>query len=133
VHLHRVLQQIRAAGARVGVVLNPHTPLEGLRYVLDDIDVVLLMTVNPGFGGQAFIPAVVPKIAELRREIVRRGLATEISVDGGIAADTAGTVCAAGASLLVAGAAVFGQPDYRAAIAGIRTAGERGWASGQSP
>lgn len=131
VHLHRTLQQIRAAGADVGVVLNPHTPLDGLRYVLADIDVVLLMTVNPGFGGQAFIPAVVPKIRELRAEIERRSLGVEISVDGGIGPETAPVVAEAGANVLVAGAAVFGRPDYRAAIAQIREAGERGWRTGR--
>ncbi len=129
VHLHRTVQQIRSLGKRVGVSLNPHTPIDVLRVVLPDLDVVLLMTVNPGFGGQAFIPAVVPKIRELRDEIDRRGLKVEIAVDGGIAPDTARTVGEAGATVLIAGAAIFGKPDYAKAITEIRTEAERGLAA----
>lgn len=121
-HLHRVVQQIRGLGKRVGVSLNPATGIEGLRVVLPDLDQVLVMSVNPGFSGQAFIPAVVPKMRELQGEIARRGLSTQIAVDGGIARETAGTVAAAGATLLVAGNAVFKTPDYAAAIAEIRAA-----------
>jgi ribulose-phosphate 3-epimerase len=128
VHLHRTLQQIRALGKRTGVSLNPHTPATVLDVVLPDIDSVLIMTVNPGFGGQAFIPAVVDKMAGLADTIRRRGLATEIAVDGGVGPDTAATVAAAGATVLIAGAAVFGTPDYRAAINTIRAAAERGLA-----
>jgi ribulose-phosphate 3-epimerase len=128
VHLHRTLQQIRALGKRTGVSLNPHTPAAVLDVVLPDIDSVLIMTVNPGFGGQAFIPAVVDKMAGLADTIRRRGLATEIAVDGGVGPDTAATVAAAGATVLIAGAAVFGTPDYRAAINTIRAAAERGLA-----
>jgi ribulose-phosphate 3-epimerase len=124
-HLHRVVQQIRGLGKKVGVSLNPHTPIDVLDVVLPDLDSVLLMTVNPGFGGQAFIPAVVPKIRALRDEIQRRGLGVAIAVDGGIGPETAGTVVEAGATVLVAGAAVFGKPDYAQAIRDIRTAAER--------
>ena len=126
VHLHRAVQQIRGLGRRAGVSLNPHTPNQFLDVVLPDLASVLMMTVNPGFGGQAFIPAVLPKIRSLADEIARRGLATEIAVDGGVAPDTAASVAEAGASVLIAGAAVFGKPDYRAAIAEIRAAAERG-------
>lgn len=129
VHLHRTVQQIRSLGKRPGVSLNPHTPIDVLKVVLPDLATVLIMTVNPGFGGQAFIPAVVPKIRELRQEILRRGLDVEIVVDGGISGKTAATVAEAGASVLVAGAAVFGQADYRRAISDIRAEAERGAAA----
>jgi ribulose-phosphate 3-epimerase len=125
-HLHRTIQQIRGLGKKAGVSLNPHSPLDVLDVVLPDLDSVLLMTVNPGFGGQAFIPAVVPKIRALRQQIDRRGLAVEIAVDGGISPETAATVTEAGATVLVAGAAVFGKPDYAEAISQIRAAAERG-------
>ncbi len=126
VHLHRAVQQIRALGRRAGVSLNPHTPVQVLDVVLEDLASVLIMTVNPGFGGQAFIPAVLPKMRQLADEIDRRGLRTEIAVDGGVGPDTAASVTEAGARVLIAGAAVFGKPDYRAAIAEIRAAGEQG-------
>jgi ribulose-phosphate 3-epimerase len=121
-HLHRTVQQIRALGKRASVAVNPHTPIDGLDVVLPDLAMVLLMTVNPGFGGQAFIPAVLPKIRALRAEIQRRGLDVDIEVDGGIAPSTVRTVVDAGANVLVAGSAVFGAPggDYRSAIAGLR-------------
>jgi ribulose-phosphate 3-epimerase len=109
------------------VSLNPHTPIDILDIVLPDLACVLLMTVNPGFGGQAFIPAVLPKVRALREEIDRRGLDVDISVDGGIGPETAAQVTEAGANVLVAGAAVFGKPDYRRAIADIRAAADRGW------
>lgn len=126
VHLHRTLQHIRKLGARPGVSLNPHTPLDVLRYVLDELDTVLIMTVNPGFGGQAFIPAMLDKIRWLTDEISRRGLNVDVAVDGGVDAATAGKVAAAGARVLVAGAAVFGTKDYRSAIASIRAAADAG-------
>jgi ribulose-phosphate 3-epimerase len=126
VHLHRVVQQIRGLGKKPGVSLNPHTPIDVLDVVLPDLASVLIMTVNPGFGGQAFISAVVPKIRALRDEIDRRGLQVDIEVDGGIGPETAPIVAEAGASILVAGAAVFGKPDYAAAISEIRAAAERG-------
>jgi ribulose-phosphate 3-epimerase len=119
-HLHRTLQAIRAAGARPAVALNPSTGLEAVEYVLADCEMVLLMTVNPGFGGQQYIEAVTGKIRALRSLASARGQALDIEVDGGIKPDTAGKVAAAGANVLVAGTAVFGQEDYRAAVAAIR-------------
>jgi len=121
-HLHRTIQHIRGLGKRASVAVNPHSPLGGLDVVLPDLDMVLLMTVNPGFGGQQFIDAVVPKISELREEIASRRLEVDIEVDGGIAPDTVAAVVAAGANVLVAGSAIFGAPgrDYRAAMAALR-------------
>ncbi|WP_058301647.1 ribulose-phosphate 3-epimerase [Gorillibacterium timonense] len=123
-HLNRTLQLIRDHGVKPGVVLNPATPLEWIKHVWDDVELVLLMTVNPGFGGQKFIPSVVPKIKELRRLLDERGLShVHIEVDGGIQAETAGIVAAAGADVLVAGNAVFGQSDRAQAIRAIREGG----------
>jgi ribulose-phosphate 3-epimerase len=121
-HLHRTVQQIKALGKRASVAVNPHSPLDGLEVVLPDLDMVLLMTVNPGFGGQKFIDAVVPKVSALRAEITRRKLSVDIEVDGGIGPETAPTVVAAGANVLVAGSAVFAAPghDYRQAIEALR-------------
>jgi ribulose-phosphate 3-epimerase len=121
-HLHRVVEQIRELGKKAAVAVNPHSPLEGLEVVLPELDMVLLMTVNPGFGGQKFIEAVVPKIRALRAEIDRRGLDLDIQVDGGIDAETAPVVTSAGATVLVAGSSVFHAPggDYRGAIAALR-------------
>jgi ribulose-phosphate 3-epimerase len=121
-HLHRTLQAIRAAGARPAVALNPSTPLSAVEWVLGDCDMVLVMTVNPGFGGQRYIDAGTRKVGELRALADRLNPALEIEVDGGVKPETAAAVAAAGANVLVAGTAVFGQPDYRAAIAGIRAA-----------
>ncbi len=129
VHLHRTIQHIKSLGKRAGASLNPHTSIDVLDVVLPDLNRVLLMTVNPGFGGQAFIPAVVPKIRRLRDEIDRRGLDVEIAVDGGITPATAAGVVEAGASVLVAGAAIFGQPDYRRAVDDIRAEASRGLAA----
>jgi ribulose-phosphate 3-epimerase len=125
-HLHRTIQAIRAAGARPSVSLNPATPLDCLEYVLGDLDMVLLMTVNPGFGGQSHIPAVTEKVRRLRRMADERGQQLEIQVDGGIKPSTVGAVAEAGANAFVAGTAVFGASDYRAAIQAIRVAAERG-------
>jgi ribulose-phosphate 3-epimerase len=122
-HLHRSLQAIRALGKKAGVSLNPATPEDTLEHVLDIVDLVLVMSVNPGFGGQAFIPAAGEKIARLRAMIGRRPI--DIEVDGGITPETASLVTAAGANVLVAGSAIFkgGKPDtYRANIAAIRNA-----------
>jgi ribulose-phosphate 3-epimerase len=119
-HLSRTIQHIRALGKRPSVALNPHTPLDPLRYVLDELAMVLLMTVNPGFGGQSFIPAVLPKVRELRAEITRRGLATDIEVDGGIKLENVHVVLEAGANVIVSGSGIFGRPDYAATIAGMR-------------
>jgi ribulose-phosphate 3-epimerase len=123
--LQRTLTQIREHKAQAGVVLNPHTSEDFLRYVLPDLDLVLLMTVNPGFGGQKFIPNVLPKIAAVRRLIDESGFDIELEVDGGIAPETAARVVAAGARMLVAGNAVFGQPDRRAALTALRAAAEQ--------
>lgn len=125
-HLHRSLQVIRATGARVGVSLNPHAPLALVEHVLEDVDLVLLMTVNPGFGGQKFIPNVLPKIRALREMIARRRLNVDIQVDGGINSRTVFEAAAAGANVFVAGSAVFGTSDYRQAIAEIRAEGQKG-------
>jgi ribulose-phosphate 3-epimerase len=124
-HLHRSLQAIRALGKRAGAVLNPATPTSHVQHVLDLVDQVLIMSVNPGFGGQSFIPSTIDKIAELKAMIGARAI--RIEVDGGINPETAGLVAAAGADTLVAGAAVFkGGPElYAANIAAIRTAAAR--------
>ncbi len=125
-HLHRTLQHIRSTGATAGVSLNPHTPPDVLDYVLELADMVLVMTVNPGFGGQDFIEACLPKIERIAETIQRRGLDTRVEVDGGITPETAPRVASAGATVLVAGTAVFGKPSYSDAIAALRTAAEGG-------
>jgi ribulose-phosphate 3-epimerase len=119
-HLHRVLQQIRALGKKASVTLNPHSGLETIEYVLENVDQVLIMSVNPGFGGQSFIPNVLPKIRALREEIEGRGLRVDIEVDGGIKPDNSAAVAAAGANVLVAGSAIFGHSDYKSIISAIR-------------
>jgi ribulose-phosphate 3-epimerase len=124
-HLHRTLQAIRAAGARPSVALNPSTPLSAVEWVLADCDMVLLMTVNPGFGGQRYIPACTEKVRQLRALADARGQTLEIEVDGGIKADTVAEVAAAGANVFVAGTAVFGAKDDAAAIRGLRQGAER--------
>jgi ribulose-phosphate 3-epimerase len=120
VHLHRTLSQIRDLGKVAGTVLNPATPLVQIEEVLDLCGIVLVMSVNPGFGGQAFLPSVVPKILALRQLCDERGLDTIIEVDGGLSGDNAWRVIDAGATAIVAGSAVFGAGDYAAAIAAIR-------------
>lgn len=124
IHLQRTLAEIRRLGMKAGVALNPSTPEDHLAYVLDDIDLVLVMSVNPGFGGQKFISAVVPKIRTIRAMFDKAGRHDVIiSVDGGINAETAKTVSDAGACLVVAGKSVYGSPDVAAAIREIRAAG----------
>jgi ribulose-phosphate 3-epimerase len=125
-HLHRTLQAIRAAGAKPAVALNPSTPAETVEYVLSDCEMVLVMTVNPGFGGQKYIPSCTEKIRRLRAMAERLQPKLEIQVDGGVKVETAGEIAAAGANVLVAGSAVYGAKDYRAAIAGIRDAAVKG-------
>jgi ribulose-phosphate 3-epimerase len=120
IHLHRVLSKIRALGKKAGVVLDPATPLELVEYVLHLCDVVLVMTVNPGFGGQSFLPEMLPKILRLRAMCAERGLRPEIEVDGGENATTAAQAAAAGATAIVAGSAIFGAKNYAKAIAEIR-------------
>jgi ribulose-phosphate 3-epimerase len=119
-HLHRTLQHIRSLGKKAGASLNPHMPEDILRYVMQALDLVLVMSVNPGFGGQKFIPEVLPKLAALRRMIDESGRAIDLEVDGGVKPGTAAQVAAAGADVIVAGSAVFEKPDYRAAIEAIR-------------
>lgn len=119
-HLHRALQQIRAAGCKAGVALNPATSPECLRYVLGDFDLALVMTVNPGFGGQTLIPACVNKIAAIRRMLDEAGQYALIEVDGGVNTRTAPMLMKAGADILVAGSALYGAPDAKAFIDAIR-------------
>jgi len=119
-HLHRTLQQIRGLGKKAGVSLNPHTSEDELRYVLEELDLILVMSVNPGFGGQAFIEAVLPKIERLRKMIDEAGLDIVLEVDGGVKPGTAKRVAEAGADMLVAGSAVFGAEDYGRAIEALR-------------
>ena len=121
-HLHRTIQSIKDAGMRASVVLNPATSLHALDEILPEVDMVLLMSVNPGFGGQRFLPATLDKIRTLRARIEERRLPVAIEVDGGVKADNAAEICAAGADVLVAGTAIFGQPDYGAAIRALRVA-----------
>ncbi|HYC59466.1 MAG TPA: ribulose-phosphate 3-epimerase [Thermoanaerobaculia bacterium] len=121
-HLQRALQMIRDGGAKAGIAINPATSVESLSTAIEFCDYVLVMTVNPGFGGQRFIEPVVPKIRHISGIIRERGLRVEIEVDGGIDARTAPVVVAAGASILVAGSAVFGQDDRPAAMQSIRDA-----------
>jgi ribulose-phosphate 3-epimerase len=120
IHLHRTLTQIRSLGKKAGVVLHPASPPELIEYVLHLCDIILVMTVNPGFGGQAFLPEMMPKIRRLRTICAERGLDPVIEVDGGENVTTAARAVAAGARAIVAGSAIFGTPDYAAAIAGIR-------------
>ncbi len=121
-HLHRTLGLIRQAGKKAGVSFNPATPAHVLPYVIGLVDVVLVMSVNPGFGGQQFLPEVLPKIAEIRRLIDASGCDIRLSVDGGIDVRTAPLVIAAGADVLVSGSAIFGTPDWAANVASLRVA-----------
>jgi ribulose-phosphate 3-epimerase len=124
-HLHRTLQLIRSLGKKPGIVLNPATPVDAIAHVLDLADLIMVMTVNPGFGGQAFIASQLSKIATIRRMIDATGRHIALQVDGGITSETAGQVLAAGADTLIAGTAVFGAADYAKAIAGLRAAAPR--------
>lgn len=119
-HLHRTLQAIRAAGMRAAVSLNPHTPVESIEYVLEDLDMVLIMSVNPGFGGQSFIPSALRKIRAVRDMATARGLTVDIQVDGGVKVSNAQDVIDAGANILVAGSAVFGASNFAETIAKLR-------------
>jgi ribulose-phosphate 3-epimerase len=121
-HLHRTLTRIRELGKKAGVVLNPATPLDSLEWILEEVDLVMLMSVNPGFGGQSFIPSTLTKIRELHGMIKARGLQVGIEVDGGIGPDNIGEVAAAGANIFVAGSAIFGQTDYRRVIERMKSA-----------
>lgn len=122
-HLHRTIQLIRSFGVKPGVVLNPHTPIESIQHVLEDVDMVLFMTVNPGFGGQKFIESVVPKVAALSKIIKERGLDIAIEIDGGINAETIVACAKAGATIFVAGSAIYGKEDRAQALQEIKQAG----------
>ena len=121
-HVDRTIQLIREHGCRPGLVFNPATPLDWLDYTLEKLDLVLLMSVNPGFGGQQFIPGVLPKISEVRRRVRERGRDVRVEVDGGIKVENIGAVAAAGADTFVAGSAIFGPKDYAATISAMRAA-----------
>ncbi|MFP8781769.1 ribulose-phosphate 3-epimerase [Planococcus plakortidis] len=123
-HLHRTIQLIRSFGVKPGVVLNPHTPIETIQHVLEDIDLVLFMTVNPGFGGQKFIHSVVPKVAALSQLIKDKGLSVDIQIDGGINEETIVPCAQAGANVFVAGSAIFGKQDRTQALQAIKKAGQ---------
>ena len=120
-HLHRTVQLIKSLDKKAGVSINPATPVNTLESILDEIDLVLVMTVNPGFGGQSFIESCLPKIAALRQMIDERGLDVELEVDGGVKADNINRIAEAGADVFVAGSAVFNSDDYRSTIATLRT------------
>jgi len=120
IHLHRTVHLIKSLGVKSGVVLNPATPLSVLDYILEDVELVLIMSVNPGFGGQKFIPSAIRKIEKLRTKIDTLGLDVIIEVDGGVNVDTISDVAQAGADICVAGSAVFGKPDYKKAIADLK-------------
>ena len=123
-HLHRTIQSIKERGVKAGVTLNPATPISSLQEILGDVDLVLIMSVNPGFGGQAFIPSVFKKIAEARRMLDQMKSHALLEVDGGIKVENTREIVAAGATVLVAGSAIFSQRDYTATITAMRAAGE---------
>lgn len=119
-HLHRLIQRVKECGKKVGVSLNPSTPVSSLEYILEDLDMVLVMSVNPGFGGQEFIPSMIPKIALLREMIDSKGLKTLIEVDGGVNIDNIKTIVNAGVDVVVMGSAFFKSGNYREFISAIR-------------
>ncbi len=125
-HVHRTIQLIKAQGCQAGLVLNPATPVEVLDYVLDDLDLVLLMSVNPGFGGQSFIPSALDKLRAVRRRIdaatARSGKAIRLEIDGGVKVDNIAEIAKAGADTFVAGSAIFGQPDYAGVVSAMKAA-----------
>ncbi|MDU5696386.1 MAG: ribulose-phosphate 3-epimerase, partial [Haemophilus parainfluenzae] len=120
-HIDRSLQLIRDHGCKAGLVFNPATPLSYLDYVLDKVDVILLMSVNPGFGGQSFLPSTLKKLQQARRLIDESGLDIRLEVDGGVKVDNIAEIAAAGADMFVAGSAIFGKPDYKQIIDQMRT------------
>jgi ribulose-phosphate 3-epimerase len=126
-HLQRTVARIKELGKRPGVVLNPATSLSSLDYILGDIDLVMLMSVNPGFGGQRFLPSTLDKIRSLRRRLDEEGRQIDIEVDGGVALQTIASIAAAGANVFVAGSAVFGSSNYKDTIATLRRLAEEAW------
>lgn len=125
-HAHRIVSAIHEAGAKAGIVINPATPVSSLEAIIDDLDLVLVMSVNPGFGGQKFIPSSVAKVAKVRALAKEHGVSPMIEVDGGVSEQNAGQICAAGANVIVAGSAVFKKDDRAAAIRAIKDAGQLG-------
>ena len=121
-HVHRTIQLIKSHGCKAGLVLNPATPIDALDWVLEDLDMVLLMSVNPGFGGQAFIPSTLEKLRAVRKKIDALGKPVRLEIDGGVKADNIGQIAAAGADTFVAGSAIFNAPDYADVIAKMRAA-----------
>jgi ribulose-phosphate 3-epimerase len=121
-HVHRTIQLIKSHGCKAGLVLNPATPVDALDWVLEDLDMVLLMSVNPGFGGQAFIPSALDKLRAVRRKIDASGKPIRLEIDGGVKADNIGEIAAAGADTFVAGSAIFNAPDYPRVISDMRAA-----------
>ncbi len=128
-HLQRTVARIRESGLKAGVVLNPATPLQTLDYILEDVDLVMIMSVNPGFGGQSFIPATLDKIRKLRSMIDERGLDVGIEVDGGVSPKTIGKIAQAGANIFVAGSAIYGCDDYGPVIEELRREAQKGYGS----
>lgn len=125
-HIDRSLQLVRDLGCKAGLVFNPATPLDAMRHVMDKLDMVLLMSVNPGFGGQSFIPSALPKLREARQLIDASGLPIRLEIDGGVKVDNIGEIAAAGADTFVAGSAIFNGGDYATTIAAMRAAIQRG-------
>ena len=121
-HVHRTIQLIKSSGCEAGLVLNPATPVDVLDYVLGDLDYVLLMSVNPGFGGQSFIPSTLDKLRAVRERIDRSGRPMRLEIDGGVKPDNIGEIAKAGADTFVAGSAIFGQPDYADVVARMKAA-----------
>ena len=120
IHLDRSIQLIKDHGCSAGIVLNPATPLDYLDYIIDKIDIILLMSVNPGFGGQSFIPSTLKKLQQTRKRIIESGRDIRLEVDGGVKVDNIAEIAKAGADLFVAGSAIFGEPDYKAVIDAMR-------------
>ncbi|QJT09922.1 ribulose-phosphate 3-epimerase [Oceanidesulfovibrio marinus] len=126
IHLERTVSEIKRLGMKAGVALNPHTPLDHVHYLLPELDMVLIMSVNPGFGGQSFIPFTLDKVRELAREVTRRGLSTLIQMDGGVSVNNAEELIAAGADVLVSGSDFFGHPPYPERYQTFRRAMDKG-------
>lgn len=120
IHLNRSLQLIKDHGCSAGIVLNPATPLDYLDYVMDKVDIILLMSVNPGFGGQSFIPSTLKKLQQVKQRIIESGRKIRLEIDGGVKVDNIAEIARAGADMFVAGSAIFGQPDYKAVIDAMR-------------